>query len=54
MLFQQRQQEIESGKAEAQTEARVNLRALKSITDEFEIIDSIVSDQIKIVQKIMQ
>jgi uncharacterized membrane protein YccC len=54
MLFQEREREIESGKAEAQTEARVNLRELKSVTDEFEIIDSIVSDQVKIVQKIMQ
>ncbi len=53
-LFQQRQKEIESGKAEVQTETRVNLRELKSITDEFEIIDSIVDDQIKIVQRIMQ
>ena len=54
ILFRERENEIESGKAEFHTEARVNLRELKSITDEFEIIDSLVSDQIKIVQKIMQ
>jgi uncharacterized membrane protein YccC len=54
ILFQQRQKEIETGKADLHTEARINLRELKSITDEFEIIDSIVADQIKIVQRIMQ
>jgi uncharacterized membrane protein YccC len=53
-LLQQRQKEIETGKIEAQTETRINLRELKSITDEFEIIDSIVSDEIKIAQKMMQ
>ncbi|MEP6682197.1 MAG: FUSC family membrane protein [Parafilimonas sp.] len=53
-LLQQRQKEIEAGIKDAQTETRVNLRDLKNITDEFEIIDSIVRDEIKIVQKIMQ
>jgi uncharacterized membrane protein YccC len=53
-LLQQRQKEIETGKIEAQTETRINLRELKSITDEFEIIDSIIADEIKIAQKIMQ
>lgn len=53
MLFQQRQNEIESGLNDTQTEARITLRTLKSITDEFELIDSIVMDEIKIAQRIM-
>ncbi|MEP6467658.1 MAG: FUSC family membrane protein, partial [Parafilimonas sp.] len=54
LLLQQRQNEIEAGIKDAQTKTRINLRELKSITDEFEIIDSIVADEVKIVQKIMQ
>ena len=49
-LMQQRQQEIEQGIPDSQTKVRITLRELKSITDEFEIIDSIVADEIKIVQ----
>ena len=53
-LMQQRQQEIEQGIPDSQTKVRITLRELKSITDEFEIIDSIVADEIKIVQKIVK
>ncbi|MEO8711016.1 MAG: FUSC family membrane protein [Parafilimonas sp.] len=53
MLFQQRQNEIEHGLNDTQTEARITLRHIKSITDEFELIDSIVMDEIKIAQRIV-
>jgi len=53
-LMQQRQKEIEQGDVDTQTKTRITLRELKSITDEFEIIDSIVADEIKIVQKLRQ
>ena len=53
MLFQQRQNEIEHGLNDTQTEARITLRTLKSITDEFEFINSIVIDEIKIVRRII-
>jgi hypothetical protein len=54
VLLNQRQNEIEQGIIDTQTKARVTLRELKSLTDEFEIIDSIVEDEVKIVQGIMQ
>ncbi len=53
-LLHQRQIEIEAGIKDTQTETRTTLRLLKSITDEFEIIDSLITDEIKIAQKIMQ
>jgi uncharacterized membrane protein YccC len=52
-LLQQRQQEIESGFKEIQSDARVKLRELKSITDEFETIDSIVGDEIRILRAVI-
>lgn len=51
-LLQQRQAEIESGISDVQTETRNSLRVLKSVTDEFEIINSIATDEVKILQKI--
>jgi len=54
MLLQQRERELETGINDMQTTTRITLRELKSITDEFEIIDSIAADEIKIIQKIMQ
>ena len=54
VLLQQRQSEIEAGNSEAQTETRITLRELKSITDEIEVISGIVANEIKIVQNIMQ
>lgn len=51
-LLQQRQAEIESGINDAQTETGNSLRVLKSVTDEFEIINSIADDEVKILQKI--
>jgi len=53
VLLQQRQKEIESGLGDVASEARITLRELKSVTDEFEIIDSIVSDEIKILKKVV-
>ena len=53
-LLQQRQKEIEEGKSESQTQARGLLSSVKTVTDELEIINSIVNDEIKILQKIMQ
>ena len=53
-LLRQRQNEIEQGIIDIQTKTRVTLRELKGLTDEFEIIDSIVSDEIKIALRIMQ
>ena len=52
-LLQQRQQEIESGFKEVQSDARVTLRELKSITDEFETIDSLVGDEIRILKVVI-
>ena len=54
VLLQQRQKEIEHGMTDTLTKTRITLRELKSITDELEIIDSIVADEIKIAQRIMQ
>jgi hypothetical protein len=51
-LMHQRQTEIEHGLTDTQTKTRISLRDLKNITDEFEMIDSIVEDEIKIAQKI--
>ena len=51
-LLQKRQAEIESGIRDVQTETRNSLRVLKSVTDEFEIINSIANDEVKILQKI--
>ena len=45
---------MEQGLTHTQTNTRISLRELKSITDEFEIIDSIVDDEIKIAKRIMQ
>ncbi len=53
-LLQQRQKEIEEGKSEIQTQTRSLLSSIKTVTDEFEIIDSILNDEIKILQKIMK
>ena len=53
-LLQQRQKEIEEGLTDVQSKTRISLRDLKSITDEFEMIDSIVADDIKIAQRLMQ
>ncbi len=52
-LLHQRQHEIEAGIRDKQTETRTMLRTLKSVIDEFEIIDSLVADEIKIVRKIL-
>ena len=52
-LLQQRQREIESGFKEVQSDARVTLRELKSITDEFETIDSLVGDEIRILKVVI-
>ena len=54
LLMRQRQQEMEQGLTHTQTNTRISLRELKSITDEFEIIDSIVDDEIKIAKRLMQ
>lgn len=53
VLLQQRQKEIEEGLTDVQSKTRISLRDLKSITDEFEMIDSIVADDIKIAQRLM-
>jgi len=53
-LLQQRQQEIESGFKEVQSDARITLRELKSITDEFQTIDSIVGDEIRILKVVIE
>ena len=51
-LLQQRLKEIEEGKSDTQTKTRSLLSSVKTVTDEFEIIDSIVNDGVKILQKI--
>ncbi len=51
-LLQQRQKEIEEGKSEMQTKTRSLLSSIKTVTDELEIIDSIVNDEVKILQKL--
>ena len=51
-LLQQRQKEIEEGKSEMQTKTRSLLSSIKTVTDELEIIDSIVNDEVKISQKL--
>lgn len=53
-MMQQRQIEIEQGLTDIQTKTRISLRDLKSVTDEFEIIDSIVADEVKIAKRITQ
>lgn len=53
VMLRQRQNEIEQGLTDVQTKARISLRDLKSITDEFEMIDSIVADEIKIAKRIV-
>ena len=53
-LLQQRQQEIDEGLYDVQTKARISLRDLKIVTDEFEIIDSIAADEVGIAKRIMQ
>jgi uncharacterized membrane protein YccC len=53
-MLLQRQKEIEAGLIDKPSETRASLRDLKSFTDEFEMIDSIVADQIKIAKKIIQ
>ncbi|MFT4155288.1 FUSC family membrane protein [Parafilimonas sp.] len=53
-LLQQRQQEIDAGLYDIQSNVRISLRSLKSVTDEFEMIDSIVADEVKIAIRIMQ
>ena len=52
-LMHQRQKEIEQGLTDTPTKTRISLRDLKNITDEFEMIDSIVEDEIRITQKIL-
>jgi uncharacterized membrane protein YccC len=51
-LLQQRQKEIEEGKSEIQTKTRSLLSSIKAVTDELEIIGSIVNDEVKILQKL--
>ena len=51
-LLQQRQKEIEEGKSDVQTKTRSLLSSIKTVTDELEIIDSIVNDEVKILQKL--
>jgi uncharacterized membrane protein YccC len=51
-LLQQRQKEIEEGKSESQTQTRSLLSSIKTVTDELEIINSIVNDEVKILQKL--
>lgn len=53
-LLLQRQKEIEEGKSDMQTQARSMLSSFKAVTDEFEIIDSIVDDEVKILQRIIK
>lgn len=53
-LLQQRLKEIEEGKSDTQTKTRSLLSSVKTVTDELEIIDSIVNDEVKILQKIMK
>jgi hypothetical protein len=53
-LLQQRQQEIDEGLYDVQSNVRMSLRNLKSLTDEFEMIDSIVADEVSIATRIMQ
>lgn len=53
-LMKYRAYEIEHGIINKQTSARVTLRELKIITDEFEIIDSLVADEVKISKKLKQ
>jgi len=48
------EKEIEAGLIDKPSATRASLRDLKSFTDEFEMIDSIVADQIKIAKKIIQ
>ena len=51
-LLQQRQKEIEEGKSEMQTQTRSLLSSIKTVTDELEIIDSVINDEVKILQKL--
>ncbi len=51
-LLKQRQQEIEQGISETQSSTRKMLSSIKTVTDELEIIDSIASDEIKILQRL--
>ncbi len=53
-LFQQRQKEIDEGLYDVQTKARTSLRDLKIFTDEFEMIDSIAADEVRIAKHIIQ
>lgn len=53
-MLLQRQKEIEAGLIDKPSATRASLRDLKNFTDEFEMIDSIVADQVKIAKKIMQ
>ena len=53
-LLQQREKEIESGILNTQTQTRTMLTSIKTVTDELEIIDSIVNDEVKILQKIIK
>jgi len=52
ILLQQRLKEIEEGKSDTQTTTRSLLSSVKTVTDELEIIDSIVNDEIRILQKL--
>jgi uncharacterized membrane protein YccC len=52
-MMQQRQKEIEQGLTDIQTKTRISLRDLKSVTDEFEMIDSILADEVKIAKRVM-
>lgn len=53
-LLLQRQKEIAEGKSDLQTQTRSLLTSIKAVTDEIEIIDSIVNDEVKILQKIIK
>jgi uncharacterized membrane protein YccC len=53
-MLLQRQKEIEEGLIDKPSAMRTSLRVLKSLADEFEMIDSIVADEIKISKKIAQ
>lgn len=53
-LMKYRAFEIEHGIINKQTSARITLRELKIITDEFEIIDSLVADEVKIAKRLVQ
>lgn len=51
-LLEQRTKEIEQGITDKETSVRKTLSSIKTVTDELQVIDSIASDEVKILQRL--